>query len=60
MSADSSCTMSAAVPPWKVVRSLSCTEFTSTVTIFTVMFGCAAFQSDTILLCASTVAFCQA
>src|SRR6266513_1771145 len=24
------------------------------------MFGCAAFQSETILLCASTVAFCHA
>ena len=59
MSAASSWTMSAAVPPTKLVSSLSCTELTSTGTIETWIDGWLLFHDATISFIAFTVAGCQ-
>ena len=59
MSAASSWTMSAAVPPTKLVSSLSCTELTSTGTICTWIDACDLFQAATISFIAATVVGCQ-
>ena len=59
MSAASSWIMSAAVPPTKLVSSLSWTELTSTGTISTWMPGWALFQDSTICLFAATVVGCH-
>ena len=59
MSAASSWMMSAAVPPTKLVSSLSWTELTSTETISTWMLGWLLFQDSTMFLVAATVVGCQ-
>ncbi len=59
MSAASSWMTSAAVPPTKFVRSLSCTELTSTGTMETWIAGWLLFQDSTIAFVAATVVGCQ-
>ena len=59
MSAASSWMMSDAVPPTKLVSSLSWTELTSTGTISTWIAGWALFQLSTMILFAATVVGCQ-
>ena len=59
MSAASSCTTSAAVPPTKLVNSLSCTELTSTGTIVAWMLLCVLFHESTMFFIAATVVGCQ-
>ena len=59
MSAASSWTMSADVPPTKLVRSLSWTELTSTGTMCTWIDGCVLFHESTIEFIAATVVGCH-
>ena len=59
MSAASSWTMSAEVPPTNDVSSLSCTELTSTGTIETWIDGCVLFHDATMSFIAATVVGCQ-
>jgi hypothetical protein len=59
MSAASSWITSDAVPPTKLVSSLSCTEFTSTGTMCTWMLECVLFHESTMLFIALTVVGCQ-
>src|SRR4051794_2194112 len=60
MSAASSWMMSGAVPPTKLVKSLSCTESQSPWTYCTWIVGWLLFQAFTIAWLAATVGFCQA
>ena len=59
MSAASSWTMSAELPPTNEVSSLSCTELTSTGTIETWIDGWLLFHEATIWFITATVVGCQ-